>query len=136
MVFVCGVLWHRVSLGSYVNLKNPVPCYSFVLIACGLWAGPESRSGEPTNAHGLVSTPRRCTLFWWYLGCGTGSNPGTYISLKNIEQSCFGGIPPPWNPQGLRNSLGQDPPGFCLCSELILCHNAPYPNTAWRELVT
>ena len=46
-------------MGSDGNLKNPVPCYSFVIIAYGLWAGHERRNGDPTNAHRLVRTPRR-----------------------------------------------------------------------------
>jgi hypothetical protein len=31
-----------------------------------------------------------------------------------------------------RHSFG----GFSLCLELILCHSAPYPKTAWTELVS
>jgi hypothetical protein len=28
----------------------------------------------------------------------------------------------------------EEPSGFCLCLELILCHRVPYPNSARKEL--
>lgn len=38
--------------------------------------------------------------------------------------------------QDLRNSLGQDPSGFCLYPELTLCHSSLYPNPMGREMVS
>jgi hypothetical protein len=35
-----------------------------------------------------------------------------------------------------RSCLGQDPSGFGLPKEHILCHSAPYANTIGRELVS
>ena len=71
--------------------------------------------------------------------------PGKSWSLKSADMSVSTGktstsaerdLPGTLRTQEQRSSLGQDPSGSHLCWKLILCHSAPYTNTARGKLVS